>query len=206
MAKAETGSFDNVPDLRHKVRRLNWFRQSLAETAQRIGQRYGIKYSIDDRALLFAFFAWADRFEAHREESGRNRRDFTIYAGGLMLFELLKANPVRCTPPPDKETSLDQDPMLPIVRFWPDGFVYANYCLAIVKMILEQDFGSHAEAPRELADLRLWQSFRENLREDPGLAVAFFDVFMGVEPNWRFPESFLMRPAVAKEPALLSAD
>jgi len=34
------------------------------------------------------------------------------------------------------------------------------------------------------------------LREDPALAVAFFDVFMGVEPNWVFPESFLSRPAV----------
>jgi hypothetical protein len=24
--------------------------------------------------------------------------------------------------------------------------------------------------------------------------MAFFDVFMGVEPNWSFPEHFLSRP------------
>jgi hypothetical protein len=73
-------------------------------------------------------------------------------------------------------------------------------------MILEQDFQSHSEPPPELTDLRVWESFRENFRDDPGLALAFFDLFMGITPNWNFPESFLMRPAAVEEPRLPAAN
>lgn len=198
-------SLFNIPDLRHKVRRLNWFHQSLTDAMTRIGQRYGVKYSVDDRDLRFAFFAWASRFEVHRREADRNRRDFAVYAGGLMLFELLSSRPARYSVLDESKASIQEDSMTRIARFWPDGFLYTNYCLSIVNMVLEQDFHSHSEPPPELTDLRVWESFRENLSADPRLAVAFFDVFMGVEPNWEFPESFRMRPAVAQESALPSA-
>ena len=201
MPDPELQAFSAIPDVRHKVRRLNWFRQSLTDTAERIGQRYSVRYAIDDRKVLFAFFAWANRFEAHRKESDRNRRDFAIYAGGLMLFELLSTTPVRYTLLEAPE-SVPDDAQTRIARFWPDGFLYTNYCLSIVNMILEQDFDSRPASPPELTDLRTWESFRENFRDDPALAVAFFDVFMGVKPNWTFPESFLMRPAVASRTAL----
>ena len=88
------------------------------------------------------------------------------------------------------------DPMARIIEFWPEGYLYTHYCLTLVRAILEQDFDVHPAPNPQLEDLRTWQSFRENFRQDPALAVAFFDVFMGVEPNWIFPESFLSRPAV----------
>jgi hypothetical protein len=205
MSNSEVGSFDSGADLRHKVRRLDWFRRSLADTALQIGRRHGLKYSIDDRGLLFAFFAWASRFEAQRAESSRDRRDFAIYAGGLMLFELLKARPARYAVLEDSRALDKQDSMTKIARSWPDGFMYTYYCLSIVNMILEQDFSARPEPPSELMDARVWDSFRENLNDDSGVAVAFFDVFMGVKPNWSFPESFLMRPAIVEDPAFASA-
>ena len=205
MSDLEPPSFYDIPDLRHKVRRLNWFRQSLAEAALRVGQRYGIQYTVDDRELLFAFFAWASQFEIHRKDAERNRRDFAIYSGGSMLFELLTAKPARFTLLDENSASIQEDAMTEIARFWPDGFLYNTYCLSIVNMILDQDFDRHSKPPRELTELRVWRSFRENFSSDPGLAVAFFDVFMGVKPNWNFPDSFLKRPAVAERPVFSGA-
>ena len=202
----------SVPDLRHRVRRLHWFRQSFRDEAVALGGRYGLAFQVDDRALVEAFFAWATAFEAERGGSQRDRRDFAIFAGGLMLRELLRASPAKCDAkghfnaslPPDFVLTdpILTDPMARICAFWPDGYFYTNYCLALVRAILEQDFDVRVAANPQVQDIRVWQSFRENFAENPSLAVSFFDVFMGQEPNWNFPEYFLSRPHVQRREAL----
>ena len=208
---------ESVPDLRHRVRRLHWFRQSFKDEATALGARYGFTFQVDDRALVEAFFAWATAFEAERAGSQRDRRDFAIFAGGLMLRELLRASPARSDAKGHFNASIPlhptladpilPDPMARICAFWPDGYFYTNYCLTLVRAILEQDFDVHISYNPQLQDLRVWQSFRENFAENPSLAVSFFDVFMGQVPNWTFPEYFLSRPhvrlreALAAEPA-----
>ena len=203
---------ENVPDLRHRVRRLHWFRQSFKDEAAALGARYGLTFHVDDRALVEAFFAWASAFEAERAGSQRDRRDFAIFAGGLMLRELLRASPARSDAKghfnasiplhPTLAVPILPDPMARICAFWPDGYFYTNYCLTLVRAILEQDFDVHVAANPQLQDLRVWQSFRENFAENPSLAVSFFDVFLGQEPNWNFPGYFLSRPHVQRREAL----
>ena len=191
----------DVSDLRHRVRRLHWFRQSFRESADDIGRRFNFSYAIDDRALADAFFHWASVFERERADSQRNLRDFAIYAGGLMLRELCCADPAHRTGTGQFDNLIPPEPMAKICNFWPEGFLYATYCLTLVRAILEQDFDVRTSDNPLLKDLRVWESFRENFREIPGLAVPFFDVFMGVEPNWIFPEHFVGRPG-AKAGAL----
>ncbi|CAN0599054.1 unnamed protein product, partial [Ectocarpus sp. 12 AP-2014] len=42
----------------------------------------------------------------------------------------------------------------------------------------------------ELDDLRTWWSFKENVGEDPSLAIAFLDLFAGDQPEWSTPDIF----------------
>jgi hypothetical protein len=196
---------EQITDLRHRVRRLHWFSLSFKHEMQALGQRYAFTFAINDRALVEAFFNWATGFERERVGSTRNRRDFAVFAGGLMLRELLHAAPAKSTGRATAVPMIPPDPMAPIIEFWPEGYLYTHYCLTLVRAILEQDFDVHPAPNPQLEDLRTWQSFRENYQHDPVLAVAFFDVFMGVEPNWIFPESFLSRPAVRAKAGSLAA-
>jgi hypothetical protein len=184
----------DIADLRHRVRRLNWFRESFAAEAEALGRRYDFAYDVDDRVLATAFFDWTNAFERERANSTRNRRDFAIFSGGLMLRELCRHNPAKARGVGQFDKLIPPDPMARICEFWPEGYLYTTYCLTLVRAILEQDFDVRISENPQLRDLRIWQSFRENFQENAALATAFFDVFMGVEPNWNFPENFLSRP------------
>jgi hypothetical protein len=181
-----------VSGLRHRVRRLNWFRQSFKDRAVALGERYGWDFAIDDRALASAFLNWAEAFARERADAQRDRRDFVIYSGGMMLRELLRAQPVRSFRN-NIETPVMADATVVICDFWPQGFLYVNYCETIVRSILENDFSITIAVDPRYEDLRTWESFRENVGQDPSLAVPFFDVLFGGAPNWVWPYSFLSR-------------
>ena len=183
-----------ISDLSHRVRRLHWFRQSFDHDVKALGRRFGLTFSIDEHLLVEAFFKWAKAFERERKASSRNRRDFAVYAGGLMLRQLLISNPTKVANQGQFYHLIPPDPMAKICQFWPEGFLYTTYCLNLVRAILKQDFHVNISDNAQVKDLRVWQSFRENFNENSSLAVSFFDVFMGVKPNWEFPESFLGRP------------
>ena len=187
--------------LSHRVRRLQWFRQSFHEVADDVGRRFHFAFLVDDRLLVDAFFRWARDFERERDSSDLNRKDFAIFAAGLMLRELLRHSPAKKSGAGQFENLLPPDPMARICEFWPEGYLYTKYCRTLLQAILEKEYEVTIPDPPELYDLRAWQSFRENFQDNPLLATAFFDVFMGVKPNWDFPDSFLSRPA-AKAAAL----
>jgi len=42
-------------------------------------------------------------------------------------------------------------------------------------------------------DPHFWDSFRENVAENPANAVAFFDMVVGLSPNWSAPDVPWMR-------------
>ena len=185
-----------ISDLRHRVRRLRWFRETFKQQSDEIGRRFHFRYAIDERVLVSAFFRWATTFERERPYSGRNRRDFAIFAAGLMLRELCRANPASKVGQGQFGNLIPPEPMARICEFWPEGYLYATYCLRLVQAILAQDFDVRVDDNPHLRDVRLWESFRENFSQDPDTAIGFFDVFMGVEPNWSFPQYFSSRPAV----------
>jgi hypothetical protein len=86
--------------------------------------------------------------------------------------------------------------MAEIVRFWPEGFLYTNYCVSAIAAIHEQEFGSAPAIDACADDLRTWWSYRENATEMPSYAIAFLDRFLGSEPNWILPDSARSRQAM----------
>jgi hypothetical protein len=64
-----------------------------------------------------------------------------------------------------------------------------------VRKVIAQECGQIVTVSEKFGDIKIWQSFRENLLEEPSIAIAYFDDFMGIEPNWRNPSFFRERAA-----------
>jgi hypothetical protein len=197
-------SLDRIQDLRHSVRRLSRFQETFCEIVEEVRARFGFSFQVNERRLAGAFLNWADAFSRERGHSAIDRRDFAVFSGGLMLKQLIQAAPAELKPGDRPAARLSADPLAAIVEFWPDGFLYTYYCLTVVSSILESDFDEAVSISPSFEELRVWQSFRENAQADGAIAVSFFDMFLGREPNWAFPDSLLSRPVIrqARTPSL----
>jgi hypothetical protein len=200
-----TSELTAVPDLRHQIRHLRWFKSSFRRDAELIAKHHGVVLEIDDRRLTEAFLNWIDAFNRQKTYAALDRRDFTLFAAGLLLREFIKARPVKArarqsaaTEAPAREGAAAQDDRGSIVSFWPEGFLYTSYCLSVLSAVVQQEFGETLSLAEGADDLRVWWSFRENVREDPSLAIAFFDQFVGGEPNWWVPDSLESRAAMRR--------
>ncbi len=184
--------FAGEPDLRHQVRRLRWFKKSFRRDAELIAQHHGVTLAIDDRRLTEAFLNWIEAFNRQKAYASLDRRDFTLFAAGLLLREFIKTRPVNAGARPTAPAESS------IVSFWPEGFLYTNYCLNVLSAVLRQEFAESLSLSEAADDLRVWWSYRENVEEDPSMAIAFLDKFLGEEPNWRVPESLESRTAMRR--------
>lgn len=193
---SELGS---VPDVRHRIRQLRWFKTSFRHDAKFIAERYGFKLTIDDHCLTEAFLNWAEAFSAQKEHARLDRRDFMVFAAGLLLRELLRLHPVSVEEEKAPRGSAPRlaDKTAPLAEAWPEGFVYTNYCLCVLAAILEQE-GASLTLPALADDVRTWLSYRENAGDDPSQAIAFLDLFTGNEPNWWMPDLVLSRAAMKR--------
>jgi hypothetical protein len=184
----------HIPDLRHRLRRLRWFSATFRTHTRAVAASYGICFEIDEAQLTAAFLDWIETIEAEKRLAVSDRADFVIFAAGLALRELIRRNPVSVIGShPTTSTSKSEA----IVRFWPEGFLYTDYCLAVVSAVYQQEFGIVPALATCAEDLRTWWSYRENVAEMPGYAVAFFDRFLGAEPNWILPDHAPSRQAIA---------
>lgn len=186
-----------MPDLGHQLRRLRWFRATFRASARSVEETYGLRFDIDETRLTRAFLDWIEIMEAQKRFAEVNRADFIIFAAGLVLRELIRQEPAKAMgngPRPDLPPA--EAGMAEIVQFWPEGFLYTNYCVSAIAAVYEQEFG-HAPTIDQCADdLRTWWSYRENVTEMPAYAVAFLDRFLGAEPNWIVPDSAQSRQAM----------
>lgn len=186
-----------MPDLRHRLRQLRWFRATFRASAREVSATYGLRFEIDETKLTRAFLDWVEIMEAQKRFAQVDRADFIVFAAGLVLRELIREEPARLVSGLD---SLNEDAsnaeMLEIVRFWPEGFLYTNYCVSAIAAIYEQEFGRMPTIDKCADDLRTWWSYRENVTEMPAYAVAFLDRFLGAEPNWIAPDRAQARQAM----------
>jgi len=188
-----------MPDLRHRLRRLRWFRMSFRSHARLVGATYGVRFEIDDARLTKAFLDWVETMEKKKAFAKVDRADFVIFAAGLVLRELIRQEPASVA-----ERGLERVPsgagseMPDIVDFWPEGFLYTNFCVSAIAAVYEQEFGETPTINKCADDLRTWWSYRENASEMPAYAVAFLDRFLGAEPNWLLPDDARSRPAMAE--------
>lgn len=179
-----TPQFHAEQPLGKAVRRLRGFRASFEEQIKSISMRTGIRYEVKSDKLTAAFLGWLEAFEAQKPAQESDKEAYVGFAAGLMLRSLIDHDPVRVTFLP-KDIDKDEP-----AAFWPEGYLYVAYCLNIRGCVLEQEFHTAQERADAFADLRTWWSFRENVHEDPSLAIAFLDLFSGQEPDWHMPALF----------------
>lgn len=188
-----------MPDLRHRLRRLRWFRLTFRSHARLVASTYGLRFEIDDAKLTRAFLDWVETMEKKKGFARVDRADFVIFAAGLVLRELIRQEPAtvveRGLKPPPAGTDTE---MADIVEFWPEGFLYTNFCVSAISAIYEQEFGETPAIDKCADDLRTWWSYRENVSEMPAYAVAFLDRFLGAKPNWLLPDDPRSRPAIVE--------
>lgn len=186
-----------IPDLGHRLRQLRWFRAAFLATSKSVTAAYGVKFQVDDAKLARAFLDWAEIMDKQKGLATIDRADFIIFAAGLALRELIRQNPVKAPLPEIRpELPAADASMAEIVRFWPEGFLYTNFCVAAISAVYEQEFGRAPTIDASADDLRTWWSYRENATEVPAYAVAFLDRFLGGEPNWVFPDNAYARQAM----------
>jgi hypothetical protein len=184
-----------VPDLRHRIRHLNWFRRSFRRDASAMATQRGITIEIDERRLAETFLSWIEAFNRQKPYAALDRRDFSLFAAGLLLREFLKTRPIRAK---IAVKAVDTEVPASIIDFWPEGFLYTNYCLNVLAAVMRQEFGETLNLAEAAGDLRSWWSYRENVRENPSIAIAFLDQFVGGEPNWRTPDAPENRAAMRR--------
>ena len=111
----------------------------------------------------------------------------------MMLKELLAARPITAIVPAGLGLPALPETIDHRLKRWPEGYAYTSFCLSVAAAVLGE-MGS--EEPRESGvadDPRFWDSFRENAAENPANAIAFFDMVVGLSPNWEAPDVPWMR-------------
>jgi hypothetical protein len=188
-----------MPDLRHRLRQLRWFRATFRSSAKVVSETFGVRFEIDEAKLTRAFLDWIEVMEAQKRFAAIDRADFIVFAAGLVLRELIRQAPAReisgLTEMIETEANAGT---AEIVRFWPEGFLYTNYCVSAILAVHEQEFGTAPSIDKCADDLRIWWSYRENATEIPAYAVAFLDRFLGAEPNWITPDRAQSRQAMQR--------
>lgn len=171
--------------VRKTIRRARWFTASFRNFLDAVEDDTKRNFTLDDSKLLAAFTAWFRAFEAQKYKAKEHRLEYVTFAAGLMLRELVRYAPVSAEPIPSIG-----DRNVP-AEYWPEGYLYVTFCLAVREAVIEQDFSLVNDTTPELGDLRTWWSFRENTHEDINMAVSFFERFAGETPNWSMPGLFL---------------
>lgn len=174
------------PDLpvRKSAQRMRWFLGAFKEQLERTSVETGNVFEVDEGALAGTFASWLKAFEAQKPERVEDKLAYVGFAAGLMLRALLQNRPATLKSRP--EGCDETNPAF----FWPEGYLYVAFCLNVRGLVIERDFHGSQNPSEARDDLRVWWSFRENVDEDAGLAIAFLDLFAGEEPEWTMPEIF----------------
>ena len=79
------------------------------------------------------------------------------------------------------------------LKRWPEGYAYTSFCLSVAAAVLSEMGGPEPTESGITDDPHFWDSFRENVAETPANAIAFFDMVVGLSPNWQAPDVPWMR-------------
>lgn len=194
-----------VDDLAHAARRFRTILWSFERNLELLFKDSGLAAEIDHEALAGAFSRWRQAFDQSKHLADIDRHDFVIFAAGLMLKELVEANPITAI-----KGIADSLPALPAnldhrLKRWPEGYAYTSFCLSVAGAVLKELGDIEPQAAAATDDPRFWDSFRENVAETPANAIAFFDMVCGQQPNWDAPDVPWMRRTFVARRAELEA-
>ncbi len=182
------GSAMEAGSVRQAVQRLRWFRRSFMDQVRDLSAKSGVDLVVEDEKLAEVFVSWLRKFEAQKPTDPDARHAYTRFSSGLMLREMLRIDPLHVSSKPNVRDRRDP------AHFWPEGHAYAVYCVNVRAAVMRQEFDETLTLSDWWHDIEAWWSFRENVREDPPLAIPFLDLFCGETPNWAFPNVFTPEP------------
>ena len=182
-----------VDDLSHEARRFRTILWTFEKNIDLLFKGTGLAAEVDHAALAEAFSRWRQAFDRTKHLAGIDRRDFVIYAAGLMLKELLAARPITAIVAPDLGLPAIPETLDHRLKRWPEGYAYTSFCLSVATAVLAETGDGEPRESGVADDPRFWDSFRENAAENPANAIAFFDMVVGLEPNWNAPDVPWMR-------------
>ena len=110
-----------------------------------------------------------------------------------MLKELLASRPITAIVPSDLGLPAIPDSLDHRLKRWPEGYAYTSFCLSVAAAVLNEMGDTEPTESGVADDPRFWDSFRENVVEVPANAIAFFDMVVGLKPNWSAPDVPWMR-------------
>ena len=189
----------NVDDLAHEARRFRTILWSFERNMELLFKGTGLTVEVDHAALAEAFSRWRMAFDNSKYLASTDRRDFVIYAAGLMLKELIAAQPLRSVADLKQQLSELPGEIDHRLKRWPEGYAYTSFCLSVAAAILKEMGDEEPASAAKADDPNFWDSFRENTLESPSMAVAFFDLVCGQEPNWEAPDVPWLRRIVEGE-------
>lgn len=169
----------------HKAtQRLRWFVRAFEEQAEKTEAETGNRFDIDHGALATVFADWLRSFEVQKPTQPDDDLAYVGFAAGLMLRSLIALEPAALVARPEHADLSNP------AYFWPEGYLYVAFCLNVRGLVLDHDFHHRQQVSPLVHETRTWWSFRENVAEDPELAIAFLDLFAGEEPEWTMPQIF----------------
>jgi hypothetical protein len=177
-----------TPDLLHQARHFRTVLASFSRNVDLLFERHQPAPTIDSVAMATAFANWRETFDATRHLADINRNDFVIFSAGALLGEMLNAKPLATAPA--TVTGLSEVGL----ERWPEGFAYTNFCLSMAAAVRKGMGAEVSVDERRSMDPAFWNSFRENVAENPRTAAGFFDMLCGIEPNWNGPDILWFRP------------
>ena len=182
-----------VGDLSHEARRFRTILWTFEKNIDLLFKGTGLAAEVDHAALAEAFSRWRQAFNQSKHLADIDRQDFVIYAAGMMLKELLAARPITAIVPSDLGLPAIPDSLDHRLKRWPEGYAYTSFCLSVAAAVLSEMGGEEPTESGIADDPRFWDSFRENAAENPANAIAFFDMVVGLQPNWEAPDVPWMR-------------
>ena len=177
--------FNRERDLRHRIRDMRFFEASFRRNVTLTLAEHGLRTKMDQARLRSCFLAWLENFHSTRPYADIDRRDFICFSAGRMLAELVRHDPLSLAKGTDHTAEI-----------WPVSAAYVSYCLGVALSVMEQEFHSAPELSDLAKDARIWQSFQENVGDNPDFAIPFLDVLLGQSPNWTEPALADQRPAM----------
>ncbi len=180
-----------TPDLRQCVVSWRWFEPAFRGALERAATHHGPAMHLNDDAVFQAFFAWADALEIHQGLEMRDPLDFRHVMAGLLLQQLLAA----------QLHGADADRLLSPQHRGGDTDHPDLPAATITRLVLGllQALRLLAGAPSLSIDAALaqyWNSYLENVAQDPAMAICYLDRMTGLEPVWNTPTLIGARPAM----------